>query len=358
MPVIQAPNISDLINTGLRELGELKFTDISAPLQHYTAMSRLMRKAKIDFYDAGWGIQWDVMTEDNGSAAFVGLYATDNVNVPNTMTQGNVDWRHITWNWAMDRREVVMNGSARRIVDLMKTRRHAAFVSAVKKFEKAFWTLPASTNTTDPYGVPYWVVKTATDAASDTTNRGFNGTTPSGYTTVGGLSPTTYPAWRNYGDAYTAISVDDLIPKWERMADFIEFKPAVSDGTPTFNTGDDYGWFTTYKVYQGVKQILKGQNEDLGFDLDPMDGKPTFRRGKVEWVPQLDTDTDDPVYGLNFGEFKTAGLRGEWLKETVIPVRNDQHTVSSQHVDCSLQFLTRNRRCHGVLSKGTSGSVS
>lgn len=353
MPVLQATGIQDLIYTGLRELGELKFTDISAPLQKYYVMRRLLKKSKIDFYSAGYGIQWDIMVDDNGSAQFVGLYATDNVNVPNVMQQGTADWRHITWNWAMDRREITMNGAARRIVDLMQTRRIASFVSAIKKFETAFWRVPASTNTTDPYGAPYWVPKSAT---ANTTNNGFNGLAPSGYTSVGGLSATTYPAWAAYAGPYTAVSVDDLIPKWEHMADHIAFEPPV-ENEPTFNTGDDYGWFTTYTVYQGIKQILKGQNEDLGMDLDPMDGKPVFRRGKVNWVPQLDADVDNPIYGLNFGEFKTAGLRGEWLKETIIPVRSDQHTVSTQHVDCSLQWVVRDRRRNGVLSTGTSGSV-
>ncbi len=348
MPVLQAGNIADLMVTGLRELGELKFTDISAPLQRYIAMSRLMKKSRVDFYSSGWGVQWDVMIDDNGSAEFVGLYNTDNVNQQNIFTQGNTDWRHITWNWAMDEREVVMNGSARRIVDLMRARRIAAFVSAIKKFERAFWRCPASTNVTDPYGAPYWITKSNT--------QGFNGTvpvSPTGYTSIGGINPTMVEAWRNYTDQYANLTKDDFIEKIARAADFTYFEPPV-ENTPTFNTGDEYGFYTTYRVYSGMKRQLEAQNDDLGLDVDSMDGKPTFRKVPITWVPQLDEDTTDPFYGINWGEFKTAGLRGLWLKETVIPKMAGQHMVSANHVDCSLQWLTRDRRRHFVVAKDTT----
>jgi hypothetical protein len=345
MPVLQAGNIADLMVTGLRELGELKFTDISSPLQRYVAMSRLMKKSRVDFYSAGWGVQWDVMIDDNGSAEFVGLYNSDNVNQKNLFTQGNTTWRHITWNWAMDEREVVMNGSARRIVDLMRARRIAAFISAIKKFERAFWRCPASTNTTDPYGAPYWIVKNNT--------QGFNGGLPSGYSDVGGIVPATVSAWQNYTDQYALMTEDDGIEKWARAADFTYFEPPV-ENTPTFNTGDDYGFYTTYRTYVATKRQLKGQNDDLGFDVDPMNGKPSFRRVPITWVPQLDEDTTDPVYGVNWGEFKTAGLRSLWLKETVIPKMAGQHMVSVNHSDTSLQWLTRDRRRHFVIAKDTT----
>lgn len=341
---LQAGNIADLMVTGLRELGELKFTDVSSPLQRYIAMSRLMKKSRVDFYSAGWGVQWDVMIDDNGSAEFVGLYNTDNVNQKNLFTQGNTDWRHVTWNWAMDEREVVMNGSARRIVDLMRARRIAAFVSAIKKFERAFWRCPAAGNNTDPFGAPYWIVKSNT--------QGFNGTVPSGYTTVGSIDPAIYPAWANYTDQYAQLTPDDGIERWARAADFTYFEPPV-EGTPSFNTGDDYGFYTTYKTYTASKRILAAQNDDLGFDVDAMDGRPTFRRVPITWVPQLDEDTTDPIYGINWGEFKTAGLRGLWLKETVIPKMAGQHMVSVNHVDSSLQWLTRDRRRHFVIAKDT-----
>ena len=75
MAVLQATGIQDLIYTGLRELGELKFTDISSPLQEYTAMSRLMKKSKVDFYDAGYGLQWDIMVDDKTCGASIPLTA-------------------------------------------------------------------------------------------------------------------------------------------------------------------------------------------------------------------------------------------------------------------------------------------
>lgn len=345
MAVLQATGISDLVNTAINELNRLRFTDITSDLQRHIAMSRLMKKNKVIF-DAGPQIQWDLMTDNNNSARWVGLYAEDQVNVPNVMIQGKIDWRHITWNWAIDRREIAMNARPAKIVDLALTRRIASFISAVESFENRFWRVPASSDITNPYGVPYYIVKNNTE--------GFNGTTPSGYTVVANINPTTYPRWANWTNQYTVVSKDDLIRKMRKAAEFTYFEPPVE--MPTFDTGEDLGLYTNYAVWGATQEILESQNNDLGDDLAPMDGdgKVKFRRSPLVWVPALEVDTTNPVYGIQWGEFKTAGLKGEWLRETRIPIHPGQHTVSESHTDCTLNWMVRNRRRHFVIATNTT----
>lgn len=342
---LQAEAVADIVAAGLKELNRLRFVDLTSDLQKYSAMRRMMQKEKMRTYDDGYAFQWDVMTGDNGSAEFVGLYSTDNVDVVNVLTQASSTWKHITWNWAIDAHEITMNGGASRIVNLIDTRRFAAKISAVKKFEQAFWTLPSATDTVSPHGVPYWIVKNNTV--------GFNGGLPSGYTDVGGLSPTTYPRWKNYTGQYTDITKDDLIDKWSTAADKCMFMPPI-EGMPLLTDGNAHGYLTTYNVYKSTKTILENQNDDLGMDVDSMDGRPVFRRTPIEWNPVLDVDTTDPVYGIFWGDFKITKLRGWWEKETVIPKKSDQHNVSVTHYDCSFNYTATNRRSHFVLAKDTT----
>lgn len=331
---LQASGIADLIATTINDLGEMKFTQIATTLQKHLAMSRMMKKNKVTFR-AGPAFQWDLMTDDNGSAEFKGLYPTDNVDVPNVMTQAVVPWRHITWNWAYDRREIKMNRAPRMIVNLLETRRIAAFIAAVKKFENRFWRVPAIDDDLNPFGVPMWAVKNNTT--------GFEGTVPSGYTTVAGLNPTTLDRWRNYTFQYTAVSKEDMIRSWRKACTFTDFEPPI-EGIPTFNTGDDYGFYTNYAVIGALEEVLEAQNDNLGKDVASMDGKALFRLVPITWVPQLEEDTTNPIYGLNWGVFKIAVLADEWLQETPIPIQPGKHTVSAVHVDCSLNYYCYDRR--------------
>ncbi len=340
---LQAAQIADLIATTIRDLGRNKFTEIATDIQRFIAMSKLMTKNKITF-SSGYEFQFDLMTDDNGSAAYNGLYAQDNVNVSNVMTQASVPFRHITWNWAIERRELKMNREPARIVELIKTRRIAAMISAVKKFENRFWRVPASTDDVNPFGIPYWIVKNNSE--------GFNGTTPSGYTTVAGLSTTTVPRWKNYTAQYTAVSKEDLIRKWRKAATFTDFEPPV-EGIPDFNTGNTYGFYTNYGVVGPMEELLEAQNENLGNDVASMDGKVLFRRTGVTWVPQLEEDTTNPIYGINWGVFKVPVLADEWMLETPIPIQPGQHTVSATHVDCSHNYCCYDRRRQLVLATNT-----
>lgn len=336
--------IGDLVNTTLRDLGKPRFTEIATDLQRHTAMRNLLRKNRVELA-SGYGVQWDVMVSQSGAAANVGLGASDNVNIVDVMTQATADWRNTTTNYAIIGQEVDMNREPQRIVDLVKTRRISAMISMAEIMESNFWGPPvALTDTITPWGVNMWIVKNATE--------GFNGGAPSGFTTIG-LNPTTYPRWQNWTYQYTSVSRDDLIRHWRKAATFTDFQPPV-DGIPTFDTGDEYGFYSNYGVIGPLEEALESQNDNLGNDIASKDGMTMFRRVNVTWVPKLEADTTNPVYGINWGWFKTYILKGWWLKETHVPIYPGQHTISAHFVDCTYQFITKNRRCHFVLATGTT----
>lgn len=343
MPLL-ATQLNDLVATTLRNLGKPNFTEIASDLQNHTALRTLMQKNRV-VLTSGVGVQWDVMVNHNGSASNVGLGASDNINIVDTMVQAQADWRNSTANYAIIGQEIDMNREPARIVDLIKERRLASMIAVAELMESNFWGPPvAASDTVTPWGVNTWLVKNA--------STGFNGGAPSGYTSIG-LNPTTYPRWKNWTAQYTSVSKDDLVRKMREAATKTNFKPPV-EGIPTFNTGNVYGYYTNYSVIGAMEEILESQNENLGPDVASMDGKVIFRRGPMEWVPKLEADTTNPVYGINWGDFKTYVLSGWWGKETNVPVYPGQHTISAHFMDWTYQFIMKNRRGSFVIATGTT----
>lgn len=341
---ITTAQLGDLVQTTLRELGDLKFTEIATDLQVHTAMKNLLRKKRVDI-QAGTAIQFDVMVNQTGAAANVGFGATDNVNIVDTMTQGVFDWRNTSTNYAIVGQEIAMNRSPRRIVDLIRTRRIQSMISLAEIMESNFWGSPPSVNDSlTPWGAPTWFQKSAT--------AGFTGGNPSGYTSIA-LDCTRYPRWQNYAAPYTAVSADDLVRAWRKAATFTNFEPAV-DNIPTFETGEANGYYTNYGVIGPLEELLAAQNDNLGSDVASQDGKVMFRRIPVTWVPRLEADTTNPVYAVPWTVFGTFILGGWWMKETSVPIVPGQHTVAANFVDCTYNFGCRNRRRGFVLSTGTT----
>lgn len=355
MPVLQGTDIADLVQSVVNDKGALKMTDIMSDYQDTIFFKRMVRKGKMDF-DSGGGteFEWNLITNTNGSARGVGLYYTANVGPVDVMAAGKMGYRHMTWNWAIDGREISMNGNARKVYSLIQVRRITAFGDGVKYCERVGWRCPnATTNLVDFMGIPYWIVKSNT-AATAANNDGFNGLAPSGYTLVGNINPTTQTRWRNYATQYTAVTKDDLIRKMERASDYTDFMPLVDDAPPSYNTGNDYGYYTTYSVRQTMKDILEAQNDNLGFDLDPAQGKLVYRRSPIVWVKELDQDTTNPLYGINWGVFKFKGLSGWWLRETHKASLDNQPTVAATHTDSSVNSYCTDRRRNFVLATDTT----
>jgi hypothetical protein len=347
---LQAANIADLVTTTLRDLGRNKWTDNSSYYRRTAAM-QMLNKRKTSF-QSGYEIQFNRMVGLSNAARSVGLGAEDVVNITNQMGTANVPWRHVTWNWAYDFREPLFNNQPAKIVDLLKTRRIAAMGSAIELFERMMWRAPAVTDDVSMYGVPYWIVKSNT-AATYANNNGFNGLAPSGYTTVAGVNPTTDDRWRNYATQYTVVSKDDFIRKARRMAEYTDFRPLV-ENTPQYDTGAKCEFYTNYNVSGTLVEILESQNENLGTDIAPYEGKAQFMRTNINVIPELDADTTNPFYQIDWGTFGVVGLSGAWMKETNVPTVPGQHTMSAVHTDVTLNTICYDRRKSGVLATDTT----
>ncbi len=345
---VHATDIGDLDLATLRDLGPMKLTDVMSDLQHHKTFKALSAPGRIKLFPGGKEFQWNYQYQTSGTARDVGLGYTAVYNIRDTTAQGNHPFRHATFNWSYERREVLMNSGASQIFDLVDTRRRSAFADWVEHEELKVWRCPGSSDTDSPHGIPYWVVKNNTV--------GFNGVAPSGYTNVGGLNPSTALAGRhkNYTGQYTAITESDLVDKMETAMDKTRFEPLSDKGPSDYNTGDKYLLFVNQATRQGFKRVAKSFNDNLGFDLDPAAGKVTFRRIPIEWIAHLDEDTTNPVYGINVGVFRCAVLKGDWMHETRIDVNPHQPTMKSVVYDCTRNYFTYDRRRHFVLATDTT----
>jgi hypothetical protein len=346
MPALQAADYADLVTTGLRDLGRMKFTNIASRLVNYVGFKELFRKERTDFRDGGYEIQWNILNDHSNAARHIGLYAVDDVNVVDAHVTATHPWRHTTTNWAFDEHEVQMNGGAARILDLIKNKRIMSMIALAEKIETAIWSGPALTDTPTPHGIPHWVVYNATT--------GHNGGAPTGHTTVGGLNPTTYTRWKNFTAQYTAISKTDLVTKMREAAVKTNFKSPVE--YPSYGSGRANGYYTTYAVIAGLETLLEAQNDNLGNKIDSMDGETTFRRSPMVHVSKLDSGsatgaTADPVWMLQWNEMAVAIMRGWFMKEKGPFMSAKQHNVVEVHVDLSWNTLCYNRRAQALISK-------
>lgn len=346
MATIQAENVVDFVRDTLSDLGKPDFTDIMTDIQKHWAMPILLKKNKA-ILESGKDIQFNVLVNHSNSARNVSLGQSDQLNTVDGMVQASMNWRNTVTSYPLIQQIVSMNREPARIVDYVKQQRIMAMTALVELMESNFWNAPSATDGVTPSGLPYWVPKSAT--------KGFNGTVLSGYTTVAGLSPTTYPRWAAWTGPYTLVTRDDFIRVAREGATKTDFKPPV-DGIPSPRTSStpQFGWYTNYACLGQLEEACESQNDNLGRDLASMDGRTLFRRTDVNYVAKLDADTTNPFYGIDWSWFKTYFLRGWWMKETVIQNTPGQHTVSSYFTDMVYQFVSKNRRCHMVLSTGTT----
>lgn len=371
---INASDLGDLITTTQKELGELKYTDLSTDLQYHVALSKLFQESSVS-YEAGPSIQWNLMTDNSGAAKQTGLFAVDDLNIGDVMSTAEIGWKHTTVNYAIERREIAFNRDPRRIVDLVKVRRNDAMISLTEHLESQFWGKPANDASQDLNGVDYWISDNAGAGAGTGGTGSFGGGVPSGFTTVAGINPTDVPRWQNWlgffpnGDindpagaldsANTAVAAQpDILKAMKEAYVKCNFKPIPNASYPSYNpTPEKWGIYCGYSTLAALEVMQDRLNDkivsrDVATDAN---GTTSFRGVPITYVPKLDSSSlTTPIYMIQWGSFRSVLLSGEYMKETGPDTAPNQHTVFTTHVDLTMNLQCVDRRRNALLIGGGS----
>lgn len=345
MAATQAENIADMVVTSLNSFGKGRWTDLSYNLQEYSGLPNLLRKKKIAFED-GLQHEFQVMVADSGAAENVELYQELSVGVPDVMKKGTVPIRHTNTKWAYDDREVKMNSGQAQVNSIVKVRRHASMVALTKLMENDLWSKPASSaDETTPWGIKMSIVwETSTTVA-------LTGGNPTGFSSgYAGLDSATYDQWQNWSSTYALLDQNDGIAKMRESLVKSGFKAPVAH--PDYQQGPSARMIhLNYDSLAALENAARQQNDNLGFDVASTDGQTTFRRIPLTYTPQLDSDTQDPIYGIDWSYMYPVFLSGFWMKEHP-PIQWDKNpNVHWCHLDLSWNIVNKDRRRHWVTAK-------
>jgi hypothetical protein len=338
--------IDDLILTTHKHRDPQKFNQIAQSKVSYPLLDYMLRKKNMKSI-TGTSVIRPVMLKKTGASRMVGMFATDTVNVADVAKNVEAPWRHINTPIAYDVKEFMANSGKEQIIQLLKLRKADAELSRVEHISNQLWSSPAdSSDALNIWGIPYWVVGNAT--------AGFNGGAPSGFTTVGGLNPSSVdvPNWKNYTAQYAAVSKADLIKKMvDGFAETGFESPITVDDFARGEKTDRFRIFAKRSVISDLEALLEQQNDQLGSDVAPMFGKASINRTPITRDPALDDAVafpKSPVYALDMRYWELFYLAGSLERTSKPEAAPNQHDVRVIHIDDTMNLICTDRRRQAV----------
>lgn len=319
------------------------FLDMQTDLQDHVAV-REMWKGKKKKFSGGRDWRFDVQMDHNHSAKTVGLYEVDGSSITDTMKSGKVEPRHVNAHYVYDHRLPAFQAGGRAIVDLIEAKYTGMMVSLFELLEEILWGKPDdSSDDKTPFGIAYWITRSAT--------AGFEGGNPTGFT--GGkadIDQGTYERWANYTDQYVNISKTDLIRKMRKAHRLTKFRSPVSHAQPDLGAMEN-GIYLDSDTIGLLEEAVEDQNMNLGNDIASKDGRVMFKGSPLTYVPFLNDDSGDPIYMIDW-KWLAVGVMAGWEENLSKPkpVPN-MHLVSRVDIDATLQMICTNLRRQAVISK-------
>jgi hypothetical protein len=331
--------INDLVVSTLRRLRP-GFVQLKQKYVNYEVFPRWFKTDKV-VVDGGRGLQETLMDRGPNVARFKKLYQGLNPQNGDHLASMNVPWTFADTHWGWVTEEMLINTGESRITKIIEPRELSARLALIEMLEDAAWSCPTLAQWgTIPAGLPYYVVKNST--------AGFNGGLPADHTTVAGVSLTDHPNYANWTDQYVSVSEPDLLVKMENAVYYTNFKAPVTNGDYEF--GEDARIYCGFPVQRELCRLAKAQNDNIGYDLSFVKDTVAFKRLPIIPVQALETDTSNPVYGINHSTFKPYVLKGDYMRRNgPIPDRDnpDGWVVI---LNMGFNFLCLDRRRNWVIS--------
>lgn len=304
---------------------------------------------------SGRSIEWPVLVDYGSGVRFVHWAAEDAVSFEDNVRIASEKVVHGTWNVAWFRQEMLSSinqgvgkkGKAQKLFDLMRSRMIQRQHGVLADMEVRLWSGPSTTAEADVYpkSIPWWIQKCASG-----TDQGFVGGNPSGFTSGRGMiSSDTYANYKNYAGLYSEITDEDLVEamRVSEMETKFEKPESIVDDDGALEIPDPV-YYTNKNVILGYRKIMRANLENI---TDAAGPDPLFNKKSLKYVPYLDNDSSDPIYGIETRDMKLAYQVGDFMHVTGPVQLDQQHNGFVQHWDLSWQTLFSNPRLHSVLSK-------
>lgn len=341
MATLTDRDIRDLVTGTLDNYDPPSFKMIATDLQKYEVMEKWLRRDRVSI-DGGVGVKRNLMARTANTARHVGLAEDDLVTIADLLEQVDVPWRHVDASWAFGRHEVLANRGKELITNVVKPRRIGAMIDIADELEEKAWASPAADNKTDPYGITWWLQKSAT--------QGFNGGLPAGFSTMAGIDLDTTPNFKNYTDTYTAMTDLDVGEKMRRAHMYCTWKSPVKSSAMK-EMDPDKRIYCNPETRLAFDRIARSQNDNLGLDIAVMYGQSVFKRAPIIEIWPLESETDDPIYMVDHACFMVFVRRGDYLRESEVDKIPNKHNWFQVFVDLSYNYLMYSRRSSAVLYK-------
>jgi hypothetical protein len=336
---LQEQDMRDLVTGTLRNYGPPRFKQIATELQSYEVMPKWFKRDKV-MIQGGTGLKRTLMARTNRTAYHTGIAGEDVTSITDLFEQIDVPFRHAVASWSYITQQVLVNRGKELVVNVIKPKRTAAMIDMAEELEYKAWAAPTPDNDVDPYGIPWWIVKNAT--------QGFNGGYPTGFSTMAGINLDTVPNFKNWTDTYVAISKQDLVKKLRRMLMYCGWKSPLR-ASDMLDDKAMYRFYCNFETELEVNDVATAQNDNLGPDVTNMDGQAMIKRFPLVAVPALNTHTDNPIYAVDHNCFYPFIRQGDFLRETGMIRDANRHNVWHHFIDLGYNYIMINRRTSGVL---------
>lgn len=306
-----------------------KWVDMTTDTQEYLAGPKLLKKNKRKV-DSGDYIAWPIQTDMGDDGGDMGLYEEVTPTQNNQMTNAQIRWGGIHAGCGYDLIEMQQNAqSETRIVDLIKSRRHGMRTKLYDLMEDRFWVAESSDGGKRPYSLFYWLRYASSAPTTGIGNGSFSGAYPFSGTTIAGI---TNARMCNWAAVYTAISSTDFLPVLREAAFKCRFSPVPNPNV--INTADQrYEIFCDFAEYDAIIQLAESRNENLGFDLNKVNGRVTFGGGVFTPVPYAGNvtywQTRNSFFMVDWSVLEPVFLSGfDETEQTFAPEKAQPNVVS------------------------------
>jgi hypothetical protein len=348
VPAIQFRDVADLVIGTLDNYGPPRFSQVAQNLQKVEFYGRMLKEDRMSF-DGGIGIKRQVMTKLNETAEAVGLHHKSDINIEDHMAQLDVKWtKYRNW-WAFDLTETFHNTGKPLVMNVIAPREANAIIGLAEKIENDGFAVPASTDEVAMYGVPYWVVYDTTD--------GHTGATPTGHTTVGGISPTTHPNWKNYSGTFTNMTPEDFLKVARLLRLETDFVSPLTLEDFRGDPGQRWRVYTDFENHVNYALMADQHNQNIGWDLARRDGSMALFGNSIIAVSKLKSGNKptgvptNPWYFLDRDAFEVATETRNYMRRTQpMPIDGRQPDSIVTWINITLQTFVTNRRSLGVMA--------